>query len=170
MQNASIAKTDITALLPASENEFAFGKIPTTRSALAGTAAAERSPHLVSLQSQSLFATLVQAHDLWGTIARQTYRGGQLAADGTDLPPWDSSGRFKNACVLLTSWEQNLPQEFRFSKWNLRGFKAEHVCISSRDTLFAEECKSCSMAEIHSSEKPSTFPVSSFGTVSDTIC
>lgn len=122
----SFAKSDITTLLPASENDFAFGRVPLVRSALAGTAAADKNPHLVALQPQCLFATLVQVHDLWGMIARQCYRG-TSPADLNDSRPWDVNSKFKQTSDLLRSWEQNVPLDFRWSQWNLRGYKAEHV-------------------------------------------
>ena len=62
---------DISALLPCDEQDFAFGTSPHARAALAGTAAARAAPALVSTPSRSLFAVLIQAHNLWGQVARR---------------------------------------------------------------------------------------------------
>lgn len=58
---ASFVLADVTALLPSDEIDFAFGREPTSRAALAGTRAALTNPLLATLPDRSLFATLVQA-------------------------------------------------------------------------------------------------------------
>lgn len=123
---ASFAKSDITTLLPSSENDFAFGRVPRVRAALAGTKPAQQDPSLVSLPSRSLFATLVQAHDFWGTIARDFYKDGD-AGTGVEVQPWSHDSRYRKITESLRQWEQNMPPDHRWSAWNLRGFKVEHV-------------------------------------------
>jgi hypothetical protein len=60
----------ITALIPCEESEFAFGLIPQARAALPGSQAAIDHREVVNCPSRSLFATLIQAHNLWVRVAR----------------------------------------------------------------------------------------------------
>lgn len=116
--------SDITALLPSEESDFAFGTIPHARAALHGTPPAVEYPHLVNLPTRSLFATLIQAHNLWGTIARRACRtDGHLA--GLIRTPWVNSSEYMQLSQSLQEWEDNLPSRHRWSVWNLRGYKAE---------------------------------------------
>ncbi|CAK7217398.1 hypothetical protein SBRCBS47491_003151 [Sporothrix bragantina] len=87
----SFAKPDITTLLPGEETDFAFGRVPAQRAALAGTVPALRDPSLTSLPTQSLFSTLIQAHDLWGIIARSARAGAGTGSEG-DSEGGDSGG------------------------------------------------------------------------------
>lgn len=124
---ASFAKTDITTLLPSSEDDFAFGRVPLVRAALAGTMPARQNSSLVLLPSRSLFATLVQAHDFWGTIARDFSQDEENANTSVEMQPWVPDSRYRKVTESLNQWEQNMPVEHRWSAWNLRGFKAQHV-------------------------------------------
>ncbi|KAH8890559.1 hypothetical protein GQ53DRAFT_590443, partial [Thozetella sp. PMI_491] len=126
----SFAKSDITTLLPAEEADFAFGRSPPVRAALAGTAPALQDPSLTSLTTRSLFATLIQTHDFWGMIARDVYSDEQQSASATTLPPWEPDSRFARVSEALREWEMNIPPQHRWSKWNLRGYKAEHVDLA----------------------------------------
>ncbi|KIW19657.1 hypothetical protein PV08_00231 [Exophiala spinifera] len=123
---ASFAKSDITTLLPSSEDDFAFGRVPQVRAALAGTKPAQQDPSLVLIPSRSLFATLVQAHDFWGTIARD-FSQDENANTSVEMQPWVPDSRYRKVTESLNQWEQNMPVEHRWSAWNLRGFKAQHV-------------------------------------------
>jgi hypothetical protein len=123
------ANSDITTLLPCSENDFAFGRVPSQRAALAGTIPALREPHLATLPTRSIFATLIQIHDLWGMIARTAHRN-ELLDDRSDSRPWEDSCRYKSIAKLLSDWEANIPREHEWSAWNLRGFQAEHVDLA----------------------------------------
>ena len=125
----SFVNSDITTLLPCSEKEFAFGRIPSQRAALAGTIPALKEPHLATLPTRSMFASLIQIHDLWGMIARTACRD-ELLNDRSESRPWEDSCRYKSIAKLLSEWEANLPQEHRWSSWNLRGFQAEHVDLA----------------------------------------
>lgn len=123
---ASFAKSDITTLLPSSEDDFAFGRVPRVRAALAGTKPAQQDSSLVLLPSRSVFATLVQAHDFWGTIARD-FSQDEYTNTSVEIQPWAPDSRYRKVTESLNQWEQNMPVEHRWSAWNLRGFKAQHV-------------------------------------------
>lgn len=115
---------DITTLLPCEESDFAFGRRPSSRAALPGTKAAKLWPELTSLPSRSLFATLLQAHSLWGSVARKAWRA-DFCSEGP--PPWDQSSTYAAMCRTLTEWERDTPASHRWSAWNMRGHSAEQV-------------------------------------------
>ncbi|KAL1901437.1 hypothetical protein Sste5346_001842 [Sporothrix stenoceras] len=140
----SFAKSDITTLLPGEETDFAFGRVPAQRAALAGTVPALRDPSLTSLPTQSLFSTLIQAHDLWGIIARSTRAGeGEDSGDDNsgsgsgsgraseidddDAKPWLPHSQYRHMVSTLQAWEAGIPRAHTWTPWNLRGYKAEHV-------------------------------------------
>jgi hypothetical protein len=128
------APSDITALLPSDESDFAFGRIPKQRAALAGTKAAELNPHLTSLPSRSLFATLLEAHSHWGNVARKACRT-DLSNDS--VKPWHSGSDF--ACIIqtLNDWEAGLPDKHCWSVWNLRGYLAEELHLAYMSVVMA---------------------------------
>jgi hypothetical protein len=66
----SFTRSDITTLLPCEESDFAFGRKIAQRATISGTQAAKTNPELTSIGSRSLFATLIQVHNLWGQVAR----------------------------------------------------------------------------------------------------
>ncbi|CAK7216724.1 hypothetical protein SCUCBS95973_002903 [Sporothrix curviconia] len=140
---------DITALLPCDESDFAFGRRPASRAAMPGTKAAARQPELVSLPARSIFATLLQAHSLWGRVARSAQPtefsagssgGGSgsgridnnppMSAPSSPSPPWDAGSSFDAMCRELASWEENIPANHRWSVWNMRGHSAEQVHLA----------------------------------------
>ncbi|CAK7223802.1 hypothetical protein SCUCBS95973_005304 [Sporothrix curviconia] len=141
----SFAKSDITTLLPGEETDFAFGRVPAQRAALAGTVPALRDASLTSLPTQSLFSTLIQAHDLWGIIARSARAGSGTGSEGDsdggdscgegegesesvdDSKPWLPQSRYRNMVTTLQTWEAGIPRAHTWAPWNLRGYKAEHV-------------------------------------------
>ncbi|KAF1809996.1 hypothetical protein P152DRAFT_145483 [Eremomyces bilateralis CBS 781.70] len=125
----SFAKSDITTLLPGEENDFAFGRVPPERAALEGTSPAQRKRSLTSLPTRSLFATLIQAHDLWGMIARDAY-GDTHDSPTLDSNPWEPNCHYQRISETLRDWEDNIPVQHRWSAWNLRGYKAEHVDLA----------------------------------------
>lgn len=118
---------DITALLPCEESDFAFGRLPAARAAMPGTKAAQHHPELVSLSSRSIFATLLQAHSLWGRVARSA-QPADFSSDG--LPPWDAGSSFHIMCQALTDWEKDIPESHRWSVWNMRGHSVEQVHLA----------------------------------------
>ncbi|KAH9897590.1 hypothetical protein F4778DRAFT_744178 [Xylariomycetidae sp. FL2044] len=123
----SFRKSDITTLLPCEENDFAFGRIPAVRAALPGTIPALKDPSLVNHSCRSIFATLIQSHDMWGFIARDIYSAeNESSAD----EPWKLDSSYQRMTKTLRDWEANLPNQHRWSPWNLRGFKAEHVDLA----------------------------------------
>lgn len=124
---ACFSLNDITALLPCDEADFAFGNIPKERAALSGTQAAKYDDRLVWLPSRSLFATLIQAHSLWGQCARASIR---QADRGPLTAPWQSSSRFAELSFALQQWEENMPQRHRWSLWNLRGYRSESLDLA----------------------------------------
>ncbi len=140
---APVPLEDITALLPCNETDFAFGDLPATRAALAGTQAARDHPELVFLPSRCLFATLIQAHSLWGHVARHATPAGSsaggssvgsmpldgLGADGSTCP-WDEDSMFAQITTSLRVWEAELPVRHRWSLWNLRGWRAEGLHLA----------------------------------------
>lgn len=118
---------DITTLLPCSEADFAFGIIPSERAALAGTPPGLANPLLVHSPNRCLFATLIQAHGLWGTVARRAGRSGYSI---NKVPPWDKDSEHQNTIAELDNWEQSIPPRHAFSVWNLRGWKSESLHLA----------------------------------------
>ncbi|KAL4962868.1 fungal specific transcription factor domain-containing protein [Aspergillus stella-maris] len=123
----SISYRDISALLPCSETEFAFGAMTGPRAAMAGTIPVLEDPSLAHCSTRSLFATLLQTHNLWGRVARAVSSDQQesIANEYTDL---------SNA---LDNFEHNVPLLHRWSSWNLRGFKAEGLDLAYYSAVMA---------------------------------
>lgn len=120
---------DVTALLPSSESDFAFGIVPSCRASLPGTRSALLNPNSVFAAERSLFASLIQAHSLWGRIARRAHKPEQTNAESA-LPPWNNQSDFKMLTSALDEWESKLPPRHRWSVWNLRGWKAESLDLA----------------------------------------
>lgn len=57
---------DISALLPCGEQDFVFSSTPRAHARPSRVA-----PALVGTPSRSLFVVLIQAHNLWGQVARR---------------------------------------------------------------------------------------------------
>lgn len=125
----SFSLNDITTLLPSDESDLAFGTVPAERAALAGTLIATRNPSLVHRASRSLFATLIQTHNLWGQIARRAVSN-DFSDSGTPFHPWDARSDYAQLIKTLSYWEDHLPPRHRWSIWNLRGFKAEDLDLA----------------------------------------
>ncbi|KAI8962646.1 hypothetical protein F5Y11DRAFT_347316 [Daldinia sp. FL1419] len=113
----SLAPGDITALLPSDEAEFDKGKIPERRAALDGTPPALQDPSLVTLKPRSLFASLMQVHNLWGIIARRLLFNRRCGR------PNDSSSEYAKLRQKLRDFEDNLPNEHTFNKVTLSGYR-----------------------------------------------
>ncbi|KAK1622595.1 hypothetical protein BDP81DRAFT_333920 [Colletotrichum phormii] len=117
----------ITALLPCPESDFAFGVAPEERAALPGTPPAIACPRLVRGSERCLFATLIQAHNLWGKVARQAgHPADSLAVEY----PWRPQGRYATLAQGLKSWEAEIPPKQKWSVWNLRGWRAEGLHLA----------------------------------------
>lgn len=123
---------EITTLLPSNESDFSFGVVPSERAALPGTPPAVSDPLLVVSPSRSLFATLIQAHSLWGHIARRACRPDQSPehSAGSSPAPWDEHSEFHTLIQALQQWEYNMPARHKWSPWNLRGWKAESLHLA----------------------------------------
>ncbi|KAM0562750.1 hypothetical protein ACHAPJ_001590 [Fusarium lateritium] len=114
----SLAASDITALLPCDEDDFASGREPPSRAALAGTPPAMDNPGLVHDPNRSLFASLMQAHHFWGIVSRRAVRFARSSHPG------DPNCEFARVSKDLEEWERNLPRNHRWSSLNLREYKA----------------------------------------------
>lgn len=125
----SFSLNDITTLLPCEERDFAFGIVPRERTALAGTLAAVRKQDTVHTSSRSLFATLIQAHNLWGQVARRAVTNGDRQA-GEPFKPWDNRSDYTTLLISLQVWEEHLPSQHKWSIWNFRGYKAEGLDLA----------------------------------------
>jgi hypothetical protein len=122
----SFSPSDITALLPCDEYDFSFGILPRTRASLPGTAPALGDPSSVYPPQRPLFATLIQAHNLWGIIARRASKSESIFPD-LHTTPAEPGSEYQKLAEDLRSWEIKLPASHRWSVWNLRGYKAENL-------------------------------------------
>jgi len=113
----SLSASDITVLLPGDEDSFAAGREPETRAALAGTPPAVENPKLVLDPKRSLFATLIQSHDLWGQISRRA-----VQRDKSERP-WESDSEFAKMERKLNEWERSLPHEHLWGPMTFHGYK-----------------------------------------------
>lgn len=83
---------------------------------------------------------MIQVHDLWGMIARDVYSRDEPAslsstsarspADDAARPPWEETSRYMRMVRTLQQWENSMPQQHRWSPWNLRGFKAGNLDLA----------------------------------------
>ncbi|CAK7205087.1 hypothetical protein SEUCBS139899_007852 [Sporothrix eucalyptigena] len=119
---APLSLEDCTALLPCNEADFSFGAIPTVRAALEGTPPAREDPSLAIHPDRCLFATLIQAHSLWGRVARHATRDA-LVGGAKGLA-------FNQIIDSLRRWEATLPSRHRWSLWNLRGWRSEGLHLA----------------------------------------
>ncbi|KAH7317012.1 hypothetical protein B0I35DRAFT_266499 [Stachybotrys elegans] len=126
----SFSKNDITTLLPSGENDFAFGRNPGVRAALAGTLPARENESLALLPTRSIFGTLIQVHDLWGMIARDVYSRQNTPTSAIDSKPWIPNSSYMEMATTLDHWERTMPPQYSWSTWNLRGFKEENMDLA----------------------------------------
>ncbi|CAK7232361.1 hypothetical protein SCUCBS95973_008234 [Sporothrix curviconia] len=119
---APLSLEDCTALLPCNEADFSFGAIPAVRAALEGTPPAQDDPCLAVRPDRCLFATLIQAHSLWGRVARHATRNA-LSGGACGLA-------FSQITDSLRRWEATLPARHRWSLWNLRGWRSEGLHLA----------------------------------------
>lgn len=118
---------DITARLPCSEHDFAFGVNPTPRSVLSGTVPSLSQPEAARSQQRCLFATLIQTHHLWGQVARRACRS-DLKANGSE--PWEPASEYRILTDELRNFEEEVPERHRWSLWNLRGWRDEQMHLA----------------------------------------
>lgn len=127
---ASFSLFDISTLLPCDERDFAFGLVPTSRAALLGTPVAATHPELTSSPDRSLFATLVQAHQCWGQVARCACRSERDLA-GDTAGPWEAESCYSHLVLALDVWEQQLPEKHKWSIRTLEGYRSESLDLVS---------------------------------------
>ncbi|KAK4043803.1 hypothetical protein C8A01DRAFT_12763 [Parachaetomium inaequale] len=114
-----LSASDITALLPSNENDFANAREPKSRAALEGTPPALENPALVADEGRSLFATLIQAHHYWGAIYRRAINNNR------SVRPWEPDSEYAQMERRLAEWETGLPNDYRWSSLLLKGYKQE---------------------------------------------
>ncbi|KAK5128735.1 hypothetical protein LTR85_000068 [Meristemomyces frigidus] len=147
-QPVSFARNDITTLLPCEEDEFAFGRVPHGRAALPGTKAAEDNPALTVLPSRSLFASLIQGHDLWGQIARRACQDGRHLL-GDEFKRWDSRSKYSRLASELREWEEHLPAPHRWSAWNFRGYRTAGVHLAFLSLVMISRLNNIILRRVH---------------------
>lgn len=116
---------DITAYLPCNEADFDYGIQPLERAALAGTVPGSANIALTTSPNRSLFATLVQAHTLWGRVARRACKPEQSSSSFQAIPPWEPESEYRVMTKSLQDWEDQMPYRHRWSIWNLQAWRAE---------------------------------------------
>ncbi|KAM0665900.1 hypothetical protein ACQRIT_007114 [Beauveria bassiana] len=130
----ALSAADITTLLPCDEDDFANGVQPASRAALAGTQPAKENPALISDRNRSLFATLMQIHNLWRTVGRSTVH------ETRSSTPWDPKSEFAKMATTLKDWEESLPPNHLFSHELLRQYKTvgedlAYLCVTMMTRL-----------------------------------
>ncbi|KLO85550.1 general repressor of transcription [Fusarium fujikuroi] len=115
----SLAASDIDALLPCDEEDFANGREPPSRAALEGTPRAIKDPSLVNDPNRSLFGTLIQAHGFWGVVTRGAVNYTPYSC------PWDPESKFVKVSTKLDQWETSLPPSHQWSRAWLSEYKAK---------------------------------------------
>ncbi|KAK4145372.1 uncharacterized protein C8A04DRAFT_35863 [Dichotomopilus funicola] len=114
-----LSASDITALLPSNEDDFANAREPKSRAALEGTPPALENPALVADVGRSLFATLIQVHQYWGAIYRRAVNNNRSPE------PWNPTSEYAQMERRLADWEDGLPNDHRWSPLLLKGYKHE---------------------------------------------
>ncbi|CAK7219369.1 hypothetical protein SEUCBS140593_003867 [Sporothrix eucalyptigena] len=120
----SLSENDITALLPSNEEDFNNGVQPAVRPALEDTPPARDKPALVNMPARSLFATLMQSHQLWGIVLRRTI------TRNSGKQPWDANSDYALIKKKLNDWESQLPAEHLWSRELLREHKSKGVDLA----------------------------------------
>lgn len=120
--------SDITVLLPCHEHDFTFGTQPLTRAALVGTPPATADPSLISLPGRSLFSVLLQTHNFWGKVAKLV--SADAALTGAPAQSRISASDYAKLCLELIEFGASVPPQYRWSVWNLRGFKVEGLDLA----------------------------------------
>ncbi|CAK7271523.1 hypothetical protein SEPCBS119000_004650 [Sporothrix epigloea] len=120
----SLSESDITTLLPSSEEDFESGTCPTIRAALENVTPTRSKPALANAPKQSLFASLMQSHRLWGRVLRRTIN------KNSGKQPWDRHSEYAAIKKKLYDWENSLPTEHLWSPALLREHKAKGVDLA----------------------------------------
>lgn len=140
------ALNELTALLPAEEQDAAFAVVPSVRAALPYSQAAVDHPALgaADCPARSLFGTVIQAYQLWGRVARGACLGMDRPGTKRDatrtcpssppaalpLPLWDSDSAYSKQTAALADWEDALSRAHAWSPWNLRVYRAQGLDIA----------------------------------------
>ncbi|KAK8005188.1 hypothetical protein PG990_011225 [Apiospora arundinis] len=133
-----LAASDITTLLPCNEEEFRCGEYQvTSRAALAGTPPADLNPTLTTLKKRSLFATLIQTHHIWGTVARRA------VANVKSSQPNDMNSEYAKIRKQLADFEEQLPQDHTFNPLYLPGYQKEN-----EDLAYLSACATLRLSNI----------------------
>ncbi|KAK4242014.1 hypothetical protein C8A03DRAFT_11752 [Achaetomium macrosporum] len=114
-----LSASDITALLPCNESDYANAREPKSRAALEGTPPALERPALVTDEGRSLFAALIQAHQYWGAIYRRAINNNKSPR------PWEPDSEYAQMEKRLAEWEAGLPNNYRWSSPLLKAHKQE---------------------------------------------
>lgn len=117
---------DVTVLLPSDEQHFTFGIRPAQRAALQGTPPAVQNPELARLPTRSLFATLLQTHNLWGQVARLV----SADAASTHVEARVGPDDYARLSQSLVEFERDIPPQHAWSVWNLGGFEVEGLDLA----------------------------------------
>src|SRR3569833_3291143 len=122
----SLTASDITTLLPSNEGDFDMGREPQSRAALEGTPPAIEHPGLICDPHRSLFATLIQTHHLWGTIARRA------VTQDKSTRPWDRNSEFAKLEEKLITKKHKKPHDHQKNTNHLAGYKQRGQDLVSR--------------------------------------
>ncbi|KAK8067913.1 hypothetical protein PG996_007025 [Apiospora saccharicola] len=137
-KRVQLAASDITTLLPCDEDEFRCGGFRVKpRAALAGTPPADLDPTLTTLGSRSLFATLIQTHHIWGTVARRA------VANEKSSHPGDTDSDYAKIRSQLADFEQNLPRNHPFDEILLPGYRQKN-----EDLAYLSACATLRLSNI----------------------
>lgn len=134
-----LSASDITALLPSNEEDFAAAREPKSRAALENTPPAMENPALIADEGRSMFAVLIQAHHYWGAIYRRAI------GKNKSIRPWEPDSEYAQMERRLEEWEAGLPNEYRWSTHLLKTYKQEGLdLVCCAPTPFA-----CALAVAH---------------------
>lgn len=117
----SLSASDITTLLPCNESDFAAGRQPSIRAALSATPPGAEHPSLVYHPESSLFASLMEAHHIWGVCMRRGYAS---LCHASNTGPANFQNGESEIMRRLRNWEGSLPEKHRFSRALLCEHKA----------------------------------------------
>ncbi|KAK8070885.1 hypothetical protein PG997_011088 [Apiospora hydei] len=133
-----LAAGDITTLLPCDEDEFRCGEFQVKpRAALVGTPPADLNPTLTTLKSRSLFATLIQTHHIWGTVARRA------VANKKSSYPNDTGSDYAKIATQLAEFEGNLPKNQVYDDLFLAGYRKKN-----EDLAYLSACATLRLSNI----------------------
>lgn len=116
---ASLSASDITALLPCDEADFAFGRLPRSRDSLSDPSSVTHHPSVASSPNRSLFASLIQAHHMWRWL------GGHASRSSPSSAPWDTKSETFQGISKLIQWEESLPEQHVWSKSSYHEHKSQ---------------------------------------------